>query len=161
MPLGKGGVVPEPQPVEVIRLETTDGSTDVNQNTLFPWTEAPLLEGPFAYNSGDRYMTVQQSGRYEAMATIAISTGGSERDNPNATLYKNRTSSQGSGTQLPAGGKSGYIRQNGGHNESSVHFTWVGDLAAGDTLAVQMRPEASNGNRGADTGRTNMTVRKL
>lgn len=152
-----------PPATPVAKLTTSDTSTNINQGVLFPWTASPITDGPFSYDgvNSPKIITINESGTYQVHLTIGISGGGVARDSPNAMLYKNRTSAGSGGTQLKAAGKSGYIRNNNGHDQSSLHLSWIGELSAGDSLAIQMRQEGDSGNRNAVSNETNMFVKKV
>lgn len=151
-------------PTPIVRLETSDSTTDINVGTLFPWGTAELIDtGTYSYTAGNPYLSVDEAGTYEVQVTIGInSTSNSQpRDNPNAELFKNRTSSGAGGTRLKAAGRTGYVRQDTGHGLSSLHLSWLGELTAGDTLAIQMFQEANDGTRTCRTQDTNMYVKKI
>lgn len=152
----------QPTTIPIAKLTSSSGSTDINQSILLPWDSAALIDtGTFSYTSGDDYVTVDEAGTYEVHVNIAQSPTGSSRTNPNAFLYKNRTSSGSGGTGLDAAGKSGYARRNEGHRESSLNISWIGDLAAGDTLSIQMGQEASSGTVTLEATNTNMFVKQI
>lgn len=162
MGIRKGGLVSEAVgKTPYVRLETSSGGTDINQSTLFPWDSAATIDTDvYSYTSGNNYITVDKDGTYTILLTIGVSTGGAQRDSPNARLFKNRTSTGSGGTQLSASGKSGYMRENDGHNQSSLHLSWAGELSGGDTIAVQMSQEANSGTRNPVTNECNMFIRK-
>lgn len=147
--------------IEIVKLTTSSSGTNINQTVLFPWDNAPLIDAPFSYTGGNDYVTVDEDGTYEIHFTCGFDTNGQDRDNPMAFLYKNRTSNNSGGTQLRASGKSGYVRENQGHDQSSLHLSWIGELTAGDTISIQMRQDANNGTRNPYPSETNMFLKKL
>lgn len=156
-------VTPNVAGIPVAKLTTTDGTTNINQNVLFPWTASPITDSPFAYDGTNTptRLDITESGTYEVHLTIGIGTGGTSRDSPNAFLYKNRSSAGTGGTQLKASGKSGYIRENDGHSESSLHLSWIGTLSAGDYIVIQMQSEANTGGRPCAPAETNLFAKQI
>jgi len=151
-------------PTPIVRLETSDNSTNINQSILFPWETAGLIDtGTYSYVSGDRHLTVDETGTYEVQGVIATDTGANSqvRDSINTALYKNRTSSGTGGTKLKSAGRSGYVRNASGHSLSSIHISWIGELVAGDTLACQMSQGGNSGTRHCITSDTNIYVKKI
>jgi len=147
----------------VAKLTTSDESTNINQGVLFPWTAAPMQDYPFSYDgtNAPTRLTVEEGGTYEVHVTVGMSLNGTNRDNPNIFLFKNRSSSGSGGTQLKAAGKTGYTRETDGHDQSSLHISWVGDLTAGEYLVLQCRRDASSGTRTPLSAETNLFAKKL
>lgn len=143
----------------MVRLETSSGSTNINQSILFPWDSAPMIDSGFSYTAGNDYITVDNGGTYCIHFNIGWG-GGYQRDSPNARLFKNRTTSGSGGTQLSASGKSGYVREADNHQESSLSLSWMGELSSGDTVAIQMSREANSGSRTPQTDECNMVIRR-
>lgn len=147
----------------IIRLEPPAQNFNINQSTLYDWGSAPIIDNNvFEYVSGGDYVVVEKDGTYEVQLNIGfIIDGTTDRPSPNAFLYKNRTSSGSGGTKLATAGKTGYIRNNDGHEESSLHLSWAGDLGGGDEISVQMVQEAASTSCEDVSGETNMYVKKI
>jgi len=147
----------------VIRLQTSDSSTDINDNILFPWETAGIIDsGTYSYTSGNRYLTIDESGTYEVQVNIGIDKSSADsRMAPRGRLFRNRNSSGGGGTMLRAAGKTGYIRNANGHDESSLHLSWIGNFVGSDTVSIQMDLGGDGGTCNAAPNQTNMYVKQI
>lgn len=139
---------------------TTNSGFDCNQSRLFNFTEAPILDDGYSYTPNDDYITVDEHSVYEVHMNCRF-TSSVERAVPGFFLYKNRTASGTGGTKLGTCGRMGYMRNADTHNTSSVDFAWVGELAAGDTLAVQNTVEGASGTVTVDHDATTMLIKTL
>jgi hypothetical protein len=145
------------------RLEPPSGNFNINRTTLYEWDSAPLIDNTvFDYESGEDYITVLEDATYEVQLNIGfIIDENVDRPSPNAFLYKNRTSSGSGGTQLSTAAKTGYIRNTDGHEESSLHLSWAGDLEEDVSISVQMKDEANFSDCEDISDETNMYVKQI
>jgi hypothetical protein len=137
-----GGTVRVTADLSVLKLSGT--STNINSSswTQVTWDSADITSDQTdAYGSGSTLDTVVMgtSGIYEIYAEADFTSGGGSRANPNFRIMHN-------GTQVGVMGRSGYMRDNEGHNHSSVHAHAVIEVGTYDDITVEAMGEADTGN---------------
>ena len=120
----------------------TVGSTDINNAgaSPFEWTES-LKSADYTHDdvTNPENITLVNGGNYMLNVNVPINSGGT-RNSPKVLVKLNGvTVSGGQASQ-------GYIRNDSGHNDSSIH--WSGYIVAnpGDVLTVTSEEEANTGS---------------
>lgn len=142
--------------VAVFESFNTDTTTDLNTIGL---TQVPIF-GTVTQPGPPNYFTV--SGNtviINLAARVKVSA------NVNYTSQSTRTNAaigaSLNGAITGATGRSGYIRNANGHNESSVHMSTVLDCAAGDALGLFSQRQAASGTVTMIANRSNFIVEVL
>ena len=118
------------------------------------WNDNTAL---YTVNAGNNSVTINETGRYRVIVNSAFSVAGNgpQRANPEMFIALNDT-------QVGGLASTGYIRRNGGHNESSVNFTEDIEINANQVLTVKVRRAGAAGTvtlRSANT--TNVYIEKI
>ncbi len=144
-----------------VKYSNTDVTTNVNVNTAInlpllgslEWNDDTSIYTP---NTGLNTITVNVTGRYKIRVNASFATTTTNaRPTPEMWIEIN-------GVQRGTFGSTGYIRNNNGHQESSLHITEVFELAANDIISVSV---ARTGNTGTvvlrSTGSSNIHIEKI
>lgn len=119
--------------VKVVKLTSTNSSTNINQSTQIRWTDAPLIDDPpFTYDGGNS-ITVQEDGIYEIRSVVYHR--GYSRNNTVCRIRVN-------GNYMDGWGGSSYIRDGNGHNHASGSPHTITRLTAGDEVDIYGWKEA-------------------
>jgi hypothetical protein len=122
---------------------------DINSSTNVTWNNTEVADAPYTFDGTT--VTIEEAGMYEIRADADYSSN-SQRVNANLAVQKN-------GSTVGVMGRSGYIRDADGHNNSSVHTSAVVDLVAGDSIRIRSSQEANNNN--CVPNRSHFYIRKL
>ncbi len=98
-------------------------------------------------------LQVLESGVYEVQTNIYL-TGTVQRANVGVEFTVN-------GTKQTIRGAGGYIRNEDGHTESSVHMSQILTLSANDIVGVNTTQLAASGTVTAPSGRSNLIIKRL
>lgn len=139
--------------VGVFESFNTDTTTNLNTAGL---TQVPIFgtitqAGPAGYFTvGGNLLTVNVAMRIKVSSNVSY-TATSNRVNAAIGASLN-------GTITGATGRSGYIRNNNGHNESSVHMSTILDCAIGDQIGLFSQQQAAGGATTMIVARSNYIV---
>lgn len=112
-------------------------NTNINGNNYVSWSNTRMNDAPFSFNGTN--LTFQEAGTYEMRADADFSSANA-RTNPNLYIeYYN-----GSWNWAGVLGRSGYMRNASGHNNSSVHASAIKEVASGDQIRVYGAQEAQS-----------------
>ena len=133
----------------------TSGQTNLNTLTpqILQLQTAIINTNPELYTEVGNTVTINRDGVYDVASNIYISSP-DPRTNPSVVIYVN-------GIEQGVTGASGYIRDNQGHNESSVHVRQLLSLSAGDVVDVRCTRLANNGVVEAVADRGNLIIKKI
>ncbi len=119
----------------------TTNSTNLNDTTAYPlvWTHTSLGSDYTHDNTtNSEQITFNKDGMYFVNVNIPLE-GSVSRANVRLKVLLN-------GSKVTGGeGKQGYIRNNGGHTKSSVHWSGVVQANSGDVLTLTTEAEATSG----------------
>ena len=134
---------------------TSIGMTDVsninNTTKLYLYTEGTAASG---FNTTSQ-IQVRANGYYRCSAIMSFYST-VQRANVKATFQKRAV--DGTTTEFGAVGASGYIRNQSGHNQSSVSITHVILLNAGERVGVVMAREGVGGTVECQEGKSNFSL---
>jgi len=117
------------------KIFLAEGSnTNINQTTTVSWNSTTFNDSVFTWD-GSSQLTIDKAGRYEIHAEADFGSSGDSRQNPNLFVHQN-------GNIVGVGGRSGYMRDSEGHDQSSVHSHAVINANSGDVIDVESRAEA-------------------
>ncbi len=145
-----------------VKYSNTDTTTNVNPNTTpinlpilgnLEWNDNTSL---YTANTVANTITVTQDGRYKITVNVSLlAAAATARLTPEMWIEIN-------GTQQGAYGSTGYIRNNGGHQESSLHITEVLNLTANDIISVSIVRTGANGSVNLrSAGTSNIYIEKI
>lgn len=143
-----GDVVIEAPGDNVFHAEGTN--TDINNsNSTVSWNNTVMNDSAYSFNGST--VTIQEAGSYEISADADFSSN-TARSNANIGVQKN-------GNWAGVIGRSGYVRDNSGHNSSSVHTRATLELNSGDNIRIRTIQEAQGDN--VVPNRSQFTIKKL
>jgi len=116
---------------------------DINSDKDIDWSNETVNTGSYSFDG--RNITIPSDGVYEVRSDIGFQSDNSTRQNPNIFIEKN-------GSTIGVGGRSGYMRDREGHNHSSIHASFVGNLSSGDNITVRTSREADGGTVSPERG---------
>ncbi|MBX2827711.1 MAG: hypothetical protein KTR22_06085 [Flavobacteriaceae bacterium] len=142
-----------------MKYSNTDVSTDVN---VTPAISLPVFgtqewnDNATLYDVSGNQVTITETGRYEIIVNVSLSNvGGFDRNAPEIRLALD-------GTEVGTYSSTGYIRSNGGHEESSLHIREVIEVTANEVLTINIvRAANSNTVNLRSVGSTNIYVEKI
>lgn len=123
--------------------------TNINGLNNVSWNNTIINDGIYSFDGTN--VTIQTEGWYEIEADVDYYANNT-RVNANIFIQVN-------GSTVGVMGKSGYVRDNSGHNEASVHTRAVQQLSSGDTVKIKGRQEAQSYN--VNPARAQFTIKKL
>jgi hypothetical protein len=139
----------------------TDTAQNINSNTA---ANAPIIstlewnDNTTLYNANIvlNTITVTTAGRYKIVVNMSLITStGTARLSPEIWIEIN-------GAQRGTYASTGYIRNNNGHRESSLHITEVFELNANDVISVSHIRTANAGTVNLrSTGSSNIYIEKI
>jgi len=132
---------------KVFHAEGTN--TDINSSNNISWNTTAINDVPYSFDGTT--VTIQESGTYEIEADADF-TSNVARTNANIGIRVN-------GNWAGVVGRSGYVRDNTGHNASSVHTRSIQDLSSGDTVRIHTIQEAASETIVPD--RAQFSIKKL
>lgn len=139
--------------VGVFEAFNTDTTTDLNTAGL---TQVPIF-GTITQAGPAGYFTVAGN-----LLTVNIAMKIKVSSNVNYQAIANRVNAaigtSFNGVITGATGRSGYIRNNSGHNESSVHMSTILDCAIGDQIGLFSQQQAAAGATTMIAARSNYIV---
>lgn len=112
-----------------------DTNTDINASNYVDWNNTRMNDPAFSFDG--RRVTFDEAGTYEIRADADFNAT-TYRVNPNLFLEYY----DGAWNWAGVLGRSGYIRDNNGHNHSSVHAFAIKEVNAGDHIRVRGSQEA-------------------
>lgn len=139
--------------VGVFESFNTDTTTSLNTAGL---TQVPIFgtvtqAGPSGYFTVvGNLLTVNVAMRVKVSANVSITA--------NNTRVNIAIGASLNGTITGATGRGGYIRNNNGHNESSVHMSTILDCVIGDQIGLFSQQQAANGATTMIAARSNYIV---
>lgn len=139
--------------VGVFESFNTDTTTNLNTAGL---TQVPIFgtitqAGPAGYFTvAGNLLTVNVAMRIKVSANVSYSA--------NSTRVNAAIGASFNGAITGATGRSGYIRNNNGHNESSVHMSTILDCAIGDQIGLFSQQQAAGGATTMTAARSNYIV---
>jgi len=110
--------------------------SDINDGRDIDWIDESVNN--YDYTFDGRTVTINISGVYEITSDIDFESTGQSRANPNIFIQRNSSI-------VGVGGRSGYMRDAEGHNHSSIHASFIGQLSAGDKISVTTSQDADGG----------------
>ncbi|MGV6832089.1 MAG: hypothetical protein ACWA5P_11090 [bacterium] len=147
-------------PGQSFKYSNTDTTTNVNQTAAInlpvfgtlEWNDNTTL---YTADTGTHSVTIAETGRYRVIVNASIFQNSSARRAPEMFLRVN-------GSQVGAYASTGYIRDNNGHEESSLHINEVIQVNAGDVINVAiLRSAANNAVTLRSVGSTNIYIEKI
>lgn len=147
-------------PNQSVKYSNTNVTTNINNAAgidlpifgALSWNDnTTLFDVPNATS-----VVIAESGRYEIVVNVSmVTTTTNARQSPEIRIEIDN---------VPRGsyGSTGYIRRNGGHEESSLHIREVFELPAGATISINVQRAAGAGTtimRGVDA--SNIYISKL
>ncbi len=109
---------------------------NINDGRDIDWSSQDTNTGSYVFDG--RRITVQENGVYEIRSDIDFESSNQSRANPNIFIQKN-------GSTVGVGGASGYMRDAEGHDNASIHASFIGSLSVDDTIKVTTSRGADNG----------------
>lgn len=145
-----------------VKYSNTDTTTDVNPTTTpinlpilgnLEWNDDDTL---YTANTGTNTITVTESGRYRITVNASFLAGAATaRLTPEMWIEIN-------GSQQGTYGSTGYIRNNGGQQESSIHITEVFNLAVNDVISISIVRTGANGTVNLrSAGSSNILIERI
>lgn len=110
-------------------------------------------DGSAISKTSNSRLTINEEGYYQLNFNCSI-VSSVARSNPEAILFIN-----GSATRVRS--SSGYIRSISGHNESSLHFSYMQKFNTGDYIEISTRRLARTGTVTAQSDGTVFTITKV
>lgn len=149
-------------PGQSVKYSNTDITTNINTNAAInlpvcgteEWNDNATL---FVVNTATNSIIINETGRYKVIvnASFDVANNGPQRANPEIYIALDNVRE---GTVS----STGYMRRASGHNESSVNFTEVIEITAGQVLTLKILRAGNNGvvNLRA-VGTSNVYIEKL
>lgn len=147
-----------------VKYSNTDITTNVNSNPAGTPINIPILGNLewnddttlYTANTGTNTITVSEAGRYRITVNVSLLAAvNTARLTPEMWIEIN-------GTQQGTYGSTGYIRNNGGQTESSLHITEVLNLAANDVVSISITRTGANGNVNLrSSGSSNIYIERI
>lgn len=116
---------------------------DINDGRNIDWSNETVNTGSYSFDG--RNITIPSDAIYEVRSDIDFQSSGQSRANPNIFIQKN-------GSTVGVGGRSGYMRDAEGHNHSSIHASFIGNLSSGDDIRVTTSRDADGGTVSPERG---------
>ena len=147
-------------PGQSFKYSNTDTTTDVNPTGginlpvfgTLEWNDNSTL---YSIDATNNSVTIAETGRYRVIVNASLFQNAGARRAPEMFLEVNSS-------QVGAYASTGYIRDNNGHEESSLHINEVIEVDAGDVISVEIiRAAANNAVTLRSEGSTNIYIEKI
>jgi hypothetical protein len=115
----------------------TGSGTDINTSSwnLMNWNNTEIIDEAYSFDGST--VTIEMDGDYEISAGMDFDSSGSSREAPSIALKRN-------GNYIGFIGRTGYMRDNEGHNQSSSHSKAIISASKGDQIVARSKGEADN-----------------
>lgn len=156
--MGSGGGLTTPQPLASARYRDTS-TTNINAaatDNLIPWDTEDFEEAVYIHD------TITNNSRVQVTETSKYLVSGAVTFTSTSARYNGKLKFRINGaTTLTPTFESGYIRAASGHNESSLPFSIILDLAANDYFEVLVDRESTTGVATMISGASSLSVVQL